>query len=63
MMTERRSVEQSVRDVRHRTRKKYSAEEEIPVVLKGLRAESMLATSESVTVTLLSGAVTALPVM
>jgi len=63
MMTERRSVEQSVRDVRHRTRKKYSAEEKIPVVLEGLRAESMLATSESVTVTLLSSVVTALPAM
>jgi transposase len=42
-MTERQSVEQSVRDIRHRTRKKYSAEEKIPVVLEGLRAESMLA--------------------
>tara|TARA_B100001105_G_scaffold188660_1_gene153047 strand:- start:372 stop:563 length:192 start_codon:yes stop_codon:yes gene_type:complete len=63
MMTERRSIEQSVRDIRHRIRKKYSAEEKIPVVLEGLRAESMLASSESVTVTVPSSTVTALPAM
>ena len=39
MMTKRRSVEQSVRDIRRRTRKKYSAEEKIRIVLEGLRAE------------------------
>ena len=39
MMTKRRSVEWSVRDFRHRTRKKYSAEVKIRIVLEGLRAE------------------------
>tara|TARA_B100001105_G_C22179326_1_gene352023 strand:+ start:172 stop:423 length:252 start_codon:yes stop_codon:yes gene_type:complete len=40
MMTKRRSVEQSVRDIRHRTRQKYFAEEKIRIVLEGLRAEA-----------------------
>jgi len=43
MMTNRRSVEQSVRDIRRRTRKKYSAEEKIRIVLEGLRAEDSVA--------------------
>ncbi len=37
MMTHRRSVEKTVRDIRRRTRKKYSAEEKIRIVLEGLR--------------------------
>ena len=43
MMTKRRFVEQSVRDIRRRTRKKYSAEEKIRIVLEGLRAEDSVA--------------------
>ena len=36
MMTSKRSVEHTVRDIRRRTRKKYSAEEKIRIVLEGL---------------------------
>ena len=43
MMTNKRSVEQSVRDIRRRTRKKYSAEEKIRIVLEGLRGEGSIA--------------------
>ena len=43
MMTKRQSVEQSVRDIRRSTRKKYSAEEKIRIVLEGLRAEDSVA--------------------
>ncbi len=43
MMTTKRSVEQSVRDIRRRTRKKYSAEEKIRIVLEGLRGEDSIA--------------------
>ena len=43
MMTNRRSVEKTVRDIRRRTRKKYSAEEKIRVVLEGLRGEESIA--------------------
>ena len=43
MMTNKRSVEQSVRDIRRRTRKKYSAEEKIRIVLEGLRSEGSIA--------------------
>ena len=42
-MTNKRSVEQSVRDIRRRTRKKYSAEEKIRIVLEGLRGEDSIA--------------------
>ena len=35
MMTEKRSAEKTVRDIRRRTRKKYSAEEKIRIVLEG----------------------------
>jgi len=42
MMT-KRSVEQTVRDIRRRTRKKYSAEEKIRIVLEGLRGEESIA--------------------
>jgi hypothetical protein len=37
MMTERRSVEKTMRDIRRRTRKKYSSEEKIRIVLEGMR--------------------------
>ena len=43
MMTGRRSVEKTVRDIRRRTRKKYSAEEKIRIVLEGLRGEESIA--------------------
>jgi len=43
MMTEKRSVEKTVRDIRRRTRKKYSAEEKIRIVLEGLRGEDSIA--------------------
>ena len=36
-MKETRSVEKTVRDIRRRTRKKYSSEEKIRIVLEGLR--------------------------
>ena len=36
MMIEKRSAEKTVRDIRLRTRKKYSAEEKIRIVLEGL---------------------------
>ena len=42
-MTNKRSVEQSVRDIRRRTRKKYSAEEKIRIVIEGLRGEGSIA--------------------
>jgi len=43
MMTNRRSVEKTVRDIRRRTRKKYAAEEKIRIVLEGLRGEESIA--------------------
>ena len=43
MKTQRRSVEKTVRDIRRRTRKKYSAEEKIRIVLEGLRGEESIA--------------------
>lgn len=43
MMTDKRSAEKTVRDIRRNTRKKYSAEEKIRVVLEGLRGESSVA--------------------
>lgn len=42
-MTNKRSVDQTVRDIRRRTRKKYSAEEKIRIVLEGLRGEDSIA--------------------
>ena len=43
MMTNKRSVEKTVRDIRRRTRKNYSAEEKIRIVLEGLRGEESIA--------------------
>ena len=37
-----RSVEKTVRDIRRRTRKKYSSEEKIRIVLEGLSGEEIL---------------------
>jgi transposase len=43
MMTNKKSVEKTVRDIRRHTRKKYSAEEKIRIVLEGLRGEESVA--------------------
>lgn len=47
MMTEKdqrnRSVEKTVRDIRRATRRQYSAEEKIRIVLEGLRGEESIA--------------------
>ncbi len=43
MVTDKRSAEKTVRDIRRRTRKKYSAEEKIRIVVEGLRGEESIA--------------------
>ena len=43
MMTDKRSAEKTVRDIRRATRCHYSAEEKIRVVLEGLRGEESIA--------------------
>ena len=43
MMTKKRSAEKMVRDIRRHTRKKYSSEEKIRIVLEGLRGEESIA--------------------
>ena len=40
-MTKKRSVEKTVRDISRHTRKKYSSEEKIRIVLDGLRGEEI----------------------
>ena len=42
-MTKKRSAEKTVRDIRRATRRHYSAEEKIRVVLEGLRGEDSIA--------------------
>jgi len=42
-MSEKKSVEKTVREIRRKTRKKYSAEEKIRIVLQGLRGEETIA--------------------
>ena len=42
-MSSRDAAEQTVRDIRRRTRKQYSAEEKIRIVLSGLRGEDSIA--------------------
>jgi transposase len=42
-MTKNNSTESTVREIRRKTRKKYSAEEKIRIVLEGLRGESSIA--------------------
>ena len=42
-MTDKRSAEKTVRDIRRATRRHYSAEEKIRVVLEGLRGEESIA--------------------
>ena len=43
MMTDKRSAEKTVRDIRRATRRHYSAEEKIRIVLQGLRGEDSIA--------------------
>ena len=43
MMRKKRSAEKTVRDIRRTTRKHYSAEEKIRIVLEGLRGEDSIA--------------------
>ena len=42
-MNKKASAEQSVRDIRRKTRKQYSSEEKIRIVLEGLRGEESIA--------------------
>ena len=42
-MSEKKSVEKTVREIRRKTRKKYSVEEKIRIVLQGLRGEETIA--------------------
>jgi transposase len=43
MMRKKRSAEKTVRDIRRATRRHYSAEEKIRIVLDGLRGEDSIA--------------------
>jgi transposase len=43
MAEEKKSVEATVRNIRRATRKKYTAEEKVRIVLEGLRGESSIA--------------------
>ena len=43
MMKEKTSVKKTVRDIRRPTRKQYSAEEKIRIILEGLRGEDSIA--------------------
>jgi hypothetical protein len=42
-MPEKDSAEKAVRDIRRKTRRKFSAEEKIRIVLEGLRGEESIA--------------------
>ena len=42
-MAKKESVEKTVRNIRRQTRKKYSAEDKIRIVLEGLRGENTVA--------------------
>ena len=42
-MARKKDVETTVREIRRKTRKKYSAEEKIRIVLEGLRGEGTIA--------------------
>ena len=43
MMRKKRSAEKTIRDIRRATRRHYSAEEKIRIVLEGLRGEDTIA--------------------
>ena len=42
-MNKKKSAEATVRDIRRKTRRKYSAEEKVRIVLEGLRGEVSIA--------------------
>jgi transposase len=42
-MSKQKGVEKKVREIRRKTRKRYSAEEKIRIVLEGLRGEESIA--------------------
>jgi transposase len=42
LMAKKESVEKTVRNIRQKTRKKYTAEEKIRIVLEGLRGETTI---------------------
>jgi transposase len=42
-MPQKTSAEKAVRDIRRKTRRRYSAEEKIRIVLEGLRGEKSIA--------------------
>ena len=42
-MSKKRSAEKTVRDIRRATRRKYSADEKIRIVIEGLRGEDSIA--------------------
>ena len=42
-MTEKESTEKKIRNIRRQSRKKYSAEEKIRIVLEGLRGDESIA--------------------
>ncbi len=42
-MSKRAPAEQAIRDIRRKTRKRYSSEEKIRIVLSGLRSEESIA--------------------
>jgi transposase len=42
-MTQKDSAEKTVRDIRRKTRRKFTAEEKIRIVLEGLRGEESIA--------------------
>jgi len=42
-MTQRKSSESFVRDIKRKTRRKYSAEEKIRIVVEGMRGETSIA--------------------
>ena len=43
MNVKKQSIESKVKEIRRHTRKKYSAEEKIRIVIEGLRGESTIA--------------------
>ena len=42
-MSQKDSAEKAVRDIRRKTRRKFSAEEKIRIVIEGLRGEESIA--------------------
>ena len=46
-MEKKDSAEKAVRDIRRKTRRKFSAEEKIRIVLEGLRGEESVASPDA----------------